>query len=74
MALSLTDGPEVLAGELPGRLDRLRAARGEEHAVEVAGRELEPFRHSIGVGLVEGDRNEDIDDAFGHDRRPTRGA
>ena len=37
--LPLTDGAEVLAGQLPRRLDRLRPAGGEEHAVEVAGRE-----------------------------------
>ena len=30
--------PEVLAGQLPGRLDRLGATRGEEDPVEVAGR------------------------------------
>ena len=33
----LAHQPEVLAGELPGRLDRLGAAGGEEHAVAVPG-------------------------------------
>ena len=32
-------GGVVCLGELPGRLDRLRAAGGEEHAVQVPGRE-----------------------------------
>jgi hypothetical protein len=32
----LADHSEVLAGQLPGRLDRFGAARGEEHPVEVA--------------------------------------
>ena len=36
-ALRLPDHAEVLAGELPGGLDRLGAARREEDAVEVAG-------------------------------------
>jgi hypothetical protein len=40
VAAGLADGLEVLAGELPGRLDRLGAAGGEEHPVEVAGGEL----------------------------------
>jgi hypothetical protein len=35
----LRDGLEVLLGHLPRRLDRLRAAGGEEDPVEVAGRE-----------------------------------
>jgi hypothetical protein len=39
-ALGLAGGAEVLAGELPRRLDRFRAASGEEHAVEVAGCKL----------------------------------
>ena len=39
-ALRLALGQVVLADDLPGGLDRLRAAVGEEHAVEVAGRAL----------------------------------
>ena len=39
-ALRLALGQVVLADDLPGRLDRLRAAVGEEDAVEVAGRAL----------------------------------
>ena len=39
VALSLADGAEVLADELPCRLDRLGTAGGEEHPVQVAGRE-----------------------------------
>jgi len=39
-ALRLALGQIVLAHDLPGGLDRLRAAVGEEHAVEVAGRAL----------------------------------
>ena len=35
-ALRLAGHPEVLAGQLPGRFDRLGAAGGEEDAVEVA--------------------------------------
>ena len=40
VALSLTDGAEVLAGELPGRLHCFGPAAREEHAVEVARREV----------------------------------
>ena len=43
--LRLPDHPEVLAGQLPGRLDRLGATGGEEDPVEVAGREA---RHPVG--------------------------
>src|SRR5258707_9746857 len=43
-------------------------ARAQRHGHEVAGREFKPFRHPIGVRLVEGDRDQDIDDAFGHDQ------
>ncbi len=40
----LTDGLEVLLGQLPGRLDRLGAAGGEEHPVQVArGQPGQPF-------------------------------
>ena len=51
----LADGLEVLAGQLPGRLDRLGAAGGEEHPVEVAGREGgqppgQLDRRGVGVG------------------------
>ena len=35
--------------------------------VDVAGRELKLCRHPVGIGPVERDRDEDIDDAFGHD-------
>ena len=40
VALALADGAEVLAGQLPRRLDGLGPAAGEEHPVEVAGGEL----------------------------------
>ena len=39
-ALRLPASQVVLADDLPRRLDGLRAAAGEEHAVEVAGRAL----------------------------------
>ena len=38
----------------------------ERHADDVARGELELFRHPIRIGPVEGDREEDVDDAFGH--------
>ena len=40
VAVRLADRLEVLARELPRRLDRFAAAGGEEHALEVAGREI----------------------------------
>ena len=48
---------------------RGRRARSDRHGHEVAGRELEPVRHAIGIGLVQGHRNEDIDDAHGRFER-----
>src|SRR4029079_9740213 len=52
----------VLARELPGRFDRLGAARDEEHAVQVAGgeraalgRELDRARMRIAPVRVEGE-------------------
>ena len=55
---------------------RRRHARTQRHGHEVAGRELKPFRHPIGIRLVEGNRDEDIDNAFGHgqpaDSKPLR--
>ena len=57
----LAAGRVVLARELPGRLDRLRAARDEEDAVQVArrearhlGRELDRARMRVGPVRVEG--------------------
>ena len=41
-------------------------ARTERHGHEIARHELEPFRHPVGIGLIEGDREEDIDDTLGH--------
>ena len=46
-----------------------RHARTQRNGNQVPGRELKPFRHPVGIGLIEGDGNEDIDDAFGHDSR-----
>ena len=51
-ALRLALGEVVLADDLPGGLDRLRAAAREEHAVDVAGRALgqrgrEPDRRRV---------------------------
>src|SRR5262249_22713608 len=43
-----------------------RHARTQRNGHQVPGRERKPFRHPVGEGLVEGDGNEDIDDAFGH--------
>jgi hypothetical protein len=55
VTLRLATGGVVLAGQLPCRLDRLAAAGGEEHTIEVArgqlgqsGRQLD--RHRMGVG------------------------
>jgi hypothetical protein len=49
-----------------------RHSRPQRHGHEVAGRNLNSCRHAIGVGLVKGDRNEDIDDVLGHNSRPIR--
>ena len=54
-ALGLTGHAEVLAGQFPGRLDRFGTARGEEDAVEVAGRVAgDPLgqldRPGVGIG------------------------
>ena len=44
VAIGLTDGLEVLAGELPRGLDRFAPAGREEHTLEVAGGKIgEPF-------------------------------
>jgi hypothetical protein len=45
-----------------------RFARAQRHAHEIARRELEPCRHPIGIGLIERDRHEDVDDVLGHCR------
>jgi hypothetical protein len=45
--LRLPSSGVVLARELPGRLDRLRAARAEEDAVEVARRDLRHLRREL---------------------------
>ena len=45
-----------------------RLAGAERHANDVARREREVLGHPVGIGPVEGDRDQDIDDAFGHDR------
>ncbi len=37
-------------------------ARAERHADDVAGRKLHPRRHPVGIGLVERDRHQDIDE------------
>ena len=50
---------EVLAGQLPGRLDRLGAARGEEHPVEVAGGQAgQPLGQLDGPGVGVGPQRE----------------
>jgi len=38
----------------------------KRHADDVARSELKLFRHPIGIGPVDGDRDQDIDDALGH--------
>ena len=43
-----------------------RLARAERHGHDVAGRQRQRLRHPVGIGPVEGDRDEDIDHAFGH--------
>ena len=43
-----------------------RLAGAERHGDDVAGRELERLGHPVGIGPVERDRDEDIDDASGH--------
>ena len=51
-ALRLAVGDVELADDLPGGLDGLRAAAGEEHVVEVAGHELgEPLGELDGGGV-----------------------
>ena len=51
-ALRLAVGDVELADDLPGGLDGLRAAAGEEHVVEVAGHELrEPLGELDGGGM-----------------------
>ena len=49
-----------------------RFARPQRHAHEIAGRKLEPRRHPIGIGLIEGDRHEDVDNLLGHGRPTIR--
>ena len=46
--------------------DAQRFARPERDADEVAGGEFDPVRHSVGVRMIERDRNEDVDDAPCH--------
>jgi integrase/recombinase XerC len=43
-------------------------ARSERHRNDVARPKVELRRHPIGIGLIERDRNQDIDDARAHDR------
>ncbi len=51
----LADRSEVRTGEFPRRLDRFRPARGEEHAVEVGGRQgREPRRQLDGSRMGRG--------------------
>jgi hypothetical protein len=45
---------------------RGRLAGAKRHRHDVAGRERKLVRHPVGIGPIEGDRNEDIDDALGH--------
>ena len=50
---------EVLLGQLPGRLDRLRPAGGEENPVQVSWRELgQPRRQLDGLGVGVGPQRE----------------
>jgi hypothetical protein len=53
----------AFSAQTPGR-----HARPELDAHEVAGRQRELFRHPVGIGLIEGDREKDIDNASGHRR------
>ncbi len=48
----------------PHHAQRLACAEGHGH--DIAGRHLHPGRHHIGIGLVERDRHQDIDDAAFH--------
>ena len=41
-------------------------ARAERHRHQVAGRKFEPGRHPVGIGLIERDRHQDIDDTHAH--------
>ena len=45
--VGLTEEFEVLPGQLPGRLDGLRAAGSKEHAVEVAWGKFGQFRRQL---------------------------
>ena len=55
-------GFSVLRPDHRGRL----AARAERHGNDVAGRKRQRLRHPVGIGPVEGDRDEDIDHTLGH--------
>jgi hypothetical protein len=42
------------------------SARAERHADQIARRQLHPGRDPVGIGLIERDRHQDIDDALRH--------
>ena len=51
-AVGLADLLEVLAGQLPGRLDRLGSSGGEEHPVQVTGRQRRQLGRQLDGGGV----------------------
>src|SRR3990170_4401812 len=58
-----------MAGDLDGVLDRLRAAEGEEHLVEVAGQDLGQLRAEAGPDLGREGRLDVLQlRRLGHDR------
>ena len=50
-----------------------RVAGAERNRDEVARLEVEIVRHAVGIGVVERDRHQHVDEAIGHGSRPVRG-
>jgi hypothetical protein len=49
-----------------------RRPRPQRHRHQVARREIEVVRHPVRIGVIERDRDQHIDDAFGHAADPPR--
>jgi hypothetical protein len=48
------------------------AARTQRHGDDIAGRQIEARRNPVGIGRIERDRHQDIDDARAHGVRSGR--